>query len=238
MRVLGIETSGAVGSVCLAEDEKIIAQHTLRALMGHSRDLVVCLDAVCEQAGWNPMRDIELIAVSQGPGSYTGLRVAAACVKAIAYAARCNIVGVCSLDVLAQNALVAFEKDSRLSDVVDVYVSIDAKRGEVYSGSYERRNTGVERKGDIALVAREELLRQLKPPALLIGDGLADRTELTDAGFMFADRALWWGRAEVVARMGLAAYRAGKREDPLRFTPTYMRQPEAEEKRLKKIGQN
>lgn len=235
MKVLAVETSGRIGSVCLCEDEEVLAERSFGPAPQHGRELVPCADALFRQLRWNPRSDVGLVAVSQGPGSYTGLRVGIAFVKTFAHAAGCAVVGVPSLDVLAQNALPAGLETQPAAWRVGVVV--DAKRGQVYSAAYQRQGAGLERVGEMSLLTPAQVLERLERPALLVGDGLAAYPEQFVAeGIALADESLWTARSSGVARLGLAAFRAGGRSDALDLSPIYMRLPEAEEIRLKRLA--
>jgi tRNA threonylcarbamoyl adenosine modification protein YeaZ len=157
-------------------------------------------------------------------------------VKTLAYATGCALVGVPSLDVLAQNALLP-EAASLLSGGGSVGVVVDAKRARVYCGVYAIKQGVVEREGEMQLLSPAEMLQHLQRPALLIGDGTSSyRDEFAGEGLRLGPENLWIARASVVARLGLAAYRAGRRENVLEFAPIYLRVPEAEEVRLRKMG--
>ncbi len=236
VRLLALETSGAVGSVCLCEDDKLLAERSFGGAKQHGRDLVPCVESLFREVGWDARKGPDVIAVSQGPGSFTGLRVGIAFVKTLAYATGCAVVGVSSLDVLAQNALLP-EAASIRGDAKSVGAVIDARRGLVYCAAYVMHDGVIERQGDVQLLSPAEFLKQLPRPALLIGDALAAyRDQFSGEDLRPAPENLWIPRASVVARLGLVAYRANKRDNPLELAPIYLRVPEAEEVRLKKLG--
>jgi len=236
LRILAIETSGPVGSVCVASGEAVLAERRFAAARQHARCLVPSLDDVFREAGWRPGGPLDFIAVSEGPGSYTGLRVGAACAKALGYAVGCPLVGVNSLDVLAQNVL-EVDPDASAREATTVCVAVDAKRGEAYTAVYERRGGEMVRIREPALVPVASLVEDLPRPVWLIGDAAgACPTAGSEAGVHVGEEAHGIGRAAAVARLGLRAYRQGRRTEPAAFTPVYMRRPEAEERRLKAEG--
>ena len=85
MKILAFDTSSTALSVALLEDEKLVAESTVTVKKNHSISLMPTIDFLVAQAGWQPS-DLERIVVAQGPGSYTGLRVAVATAKTLAYA--------------------------------------------------------------------------------------------------------------------------------------------------------
>ena len=228
MRTVAFETSGAVGSVCLAEDGGALAERVFREGLAHGRLLIPFLNDLCAEAGWAPARDIQLVAVSLGPGSFTGLRVAVAAAKTIACICGCPVVGVSSLDVLAENASPAADR---------VGVVVDAKRGQVYAAIYERHGGALLRRCVDFLATPGEVLTRLDTPAALVGNALAAYPAgFSAAGYVHADESAWTGRAAIVAEKGLTAFRAGRIIAWRELTPIYHRRPEAEEKRLEREG--
>lgn len=224
MNVLAIESSGPIGSAAACCDGEVLAEDILEHGMAHGRLLVPLLDKVVQEAGWDKRRDIDLVAVDVGPGSFTGLRVGVMCAKTLAASLERPMIGVCSLDAMAENAP---EECDRILTV------LDAKRGEVYAAAYERGARGLERIRGPEVSQPAAAGQWLPVPFFVMGDGLRRHADvLCRAGAIAAAEALWRVRAGVVARLGLAAYRGGGGEDVFGLQPTYLRLPEAEEKRL------
>lgn len=99
---LGIETSSAVSSVALMDTTKLVGELTVQAGLTHSEQLVPHIELLMQQSGV-AKSDIEGIAVSIGPGSFTGLRIGLGTAKALAYAWQVPLLGVMTMDVLAHN---------------------------------------------------------------------------------------------------------------------------------------
>ncbi len=226
MIVLGIETSGKVGSVALCDEDELLAAYTFpEGARRHARDIMPAIDRVVTEAGV-PKADIAAVAVSEGPGSFTGLRVGIACAKTLAYALGWQAVGVPSLEVMAQN--VGPGGAGGCSATCPVR---DARRERVYGTIFEwhggrwRDTTGV-------LIARpDELAARIPDGALIFGSGVDAYPDALGAGrFRVGDRALAVGRAEAVARLGLARVREGRDINPMALVPRYYRVTEAEEK--------
>ncbi|MBJ8326188.1 tRNA (adenosine(37)-N6)-threonylcarbamoyltransferase complex dimerization subunit type 1 TsaB [Streptococcus pacificus] len=125
MKVLAFDTSNKAMSIALLEDETLLAEMTLNIKKNHSISLMPSIDFLMAQVGLTP-KDLERIVVAKGPGSYTGLRVAVATAKTLAYTLKIDVVGVSSLAAIALNA-----KQNGL--VVPI---IDARRQNVYAGFY------------------------------------------------------------------------------------------------------
>jgi tRNA threonylcarbamoyladenosine biosynthesis protein TsaB len=103
MHILAVETSGARGGIALADGDKLLGEVMLGEGLRHGRDLVPTIKDACERAGWDRRR-IDLVAVSIGPGSFTGVRIAVTLAKVMAFDAGSKVVAVPSLRVMAENA--------------------------------------------------------------------------------------------------------------------------------------
>src|SRR5512133_919805 len=100
MRTLAIETSGSTFSLALAENGLLLAEIYRHSGLTHSECLVPLLERLLREAGWEPS-SFDKVAVSTGPGSFTGIRVGLACARVLAQGLRKPLVGINSLDLLA-----------------------------------------------------------------------------------------------------------------------------------------
>jgi len=224
VNVLAIESSGPLGSVAACCGADLLCEESLERGMEHGRMLVALVDRVVRLAGWDRTRDLDLIAVSRGPGSFTGLRVGITCAKTLAMMLAKPLVGVGSLDALAENAP---------TDCKHVLTALDAKRDQVYAAAYERRGGRLVRTSGPAVIHPADALDLLPPPIFLLGNAPAYYAEVFNSpDCRPAPEALQRIRAHTVARLGLAAFNEGCRDDPCRLEPFYLRRPEAEERRL------
>ncbi len=213
MRVLGIETSGERGGIALLEGGEVRGARLFGKGMIHGREIAPSIRSLLEERAV-PVGAIDLIACDIGPGSYTGLRVGLAAAKGLALALRRPLVGVASLDALAEAAL----GRARV-----LCPALDARWDQIYGAVYVdgRRETEylAEKPGAFAARVPED--------ALVFGDAL-------DAyGGLFGNRArgpreLWDPRPETVARLGQRLYEQGCRPDPAAIVPLYLRPTEAE----------
>lgn len=226
MLTLGIETSGMVGSVALVEGGQCLAASELSPSgRRHARTLVAELKSLLEQAGCRP-HDCRCVAVSIGPGSFTGLRVGVVCAKTFAYAVGCPVAAVDTLQAIAANAP---------TEVTDVIAVMDALRGELFHARYVRRGEEWERQGEVRISPSVQVWGKLVPPVRGTGPGLARGT-----GELPAERVLprefWHPRAEVVARLGERQVRAGRTDDVWSLQPFYLRRSAAEERSAEQGG--
>ncbi len=241
MKLLALETSGPLGGIALAEGPRLVEEVRLTEGLRHGRDLILVAKEACERAGWDPRR-IDAVAVSIGPGSFTGLRIAVTAAKTMAWDTGARVVAVPTLRAMAENAP---PEASRVACI------LDAKRGGLYASVFERRvarrdggsppHPGPlprgERKGmearfaetfGPALVEPTALADRLEPPALVLGRGLKKAREAL-AAFDHAPEDLWDPRPGVVARLAWEPAERGEFADPLRLEPVYLRRPEAED---------
>ena len=228
MNVLGIESSGPIGSVAACRDETVLVETALDQGMAQGRLLVSLVDRVIAAAKWDKRRDVELIAASQGPGSFTGLRVGLTCAKTMAMLLDKPLVGVCSLDAMAGNAP---------ADALNILTVVDAKRGQVYAARYERAAGALRRVLDPTLLTPAELRAGVTAPVYVMGDAVrVYAADFAQPGCTLAPEERWQIRASDVARLGLAQFRAGRRDDPSALEPIYLRLAEAEERRLARLA--
>ncbi len=169
MLTLGIDTSGKTASAALfdADNEVFLAGTSLYTQKTHSQVIMPIVKDILAQAG-KTVGDIDLIAVADGPGSYTGLRIGVAAVKAMGFALDCKCCGVSTLETLAYNNIAH----------KGTICSIMKARGElVYTCSYKSDGFVLESLCDEQIIPRDQLAEFLAfngTEALLCGDGAAD----------------------------------------------------------------
>ena len=181
--------------------------------MVHGREIAPSIRSLLEECGL-PLASIDLLACDIGPGSYTGLRVGLAAAKGLAFALARPLVGVASLDALAEAA----RGLARL-----LCPAIDAKWEQIYGAIYEdgRRTTEYLAEKPAAFAAR------VPPDALVLGDALVAYGELF-RGRPQAPREVWDPRPETVALLGQRLHEQGVRHDAASLVPLYLRPTEAE----------
>ncbi len=187
----------------------------------HGQALLPSIEEIFRDLGWRP-EDTDLIAVSHGPGSFTGLRVGITCAKTLAYVLRKPLVAVPTLDVLAENVTPG---DTPICPI------LDAKRRAVYACIYRPVNGVWQRQTDCMAIEPHSLLPLLPRPVLIFGDGVPPYKELFHVdGIIIKDGELGTARARVVARLGIQLYEKDEISDPFQLQPLYLRRPEVEEK--------
>ncbi len=224
---LAFETSTALGCVALGQGNSILESRSLSGPRQHAVEFLPTVAAICSAHDVEPA-SVRRVFVSCGPGSFTGLRIGVTAARMIALATGASIVGVPTLEVIAQNALNADLPPPR------VVVVLDAKRRRVYTAAFLRQ-------GDRYVTAThaveadpgEFLLTQKRygKSCAVLGEGvLYHRSAIEESGVVILDENLYPPSAETVYRLGAARAREGKYADRRAFVPTYVRLPEAEEK--------
>lgn len=222
MLTLALDTATKVCSVALVQDGTVLAEYDISVGLTHSEGLMPQIDQMFRRTGL-PKEKVDRIAVSIGPGSFTGLRIGLAAAEAMAYAWQCGVSGVNTLEGMAWNVPV---------EGVVLAPVLDAQKGNVYTAFYTWQGGALQRLTDVRMLAGSELLRQaagLGKPVLLLGERLrlAKREPLPQNVTVAAEQI----RLPHAASVGLAAEQTDmlSGEDLFRLRPFYYRKSEAEE---------
>lgn len=203
----------------VADGGRVIAERRADATRSHVGHLPGLVDATLAAAGLD-LAALEGVAVSAGPGSFTGLRIGAAFAKGLAYASALPLVGVPTLEAHAACVDVAAG--------TLVCVANDARKGEVFAALFEVRGAGgVERRWPDRAWRPDELLAALPSEAILVGDARAVFPERPASGGGANRWVASTPRGGVVARLGEAALARGEHASVGDFEPTYVRAPDA-----------
>ena len=223
MKVLGIETSGLVGNIAVCDGDRVVASKTYGKNFSHGKEIVSTIELLFNEIKWDPS-NIDLIAVSTGPGSYTGLRVGVTCAKTLAYGLGKPVIDVPTLDVLVENV-----KDNSAKTICPV---LDAKRKSVYACIYDRSNNESRKTTDFLIISPDSLIDILPESTLIFGDGIAPYREIFSQKNLtiVEDEKLCIADAADVARLGLERYEQGIRCEINALAPLYLRKSEAEER--------
>ena len=228
MTILGVDSSSEPMSVALAEDGRIISEYYLSLGLTHSETLMCVLNEMLRQTGTD-LRDIDAVAVTSGPGSFTGLRIGSGTVKGIADALDIPIIGVPTLEVMAFNI---YDKDSLIVPM------LDARRRNVYAGAYAYEGEELKEKLPQCITGITELL--LKIPdwgkrTVFTGDAeerFRDEIEKElKVPFSFAPPHIRNQRAGALCVLALKRYNAGEIMKAGDFKPDYIKATHAEEER-------
>jgi tRNA threonylcarbamoyladenosine biosynthesis protein TsaB len=218
MRVLAVDTSTMAGGVALLEAGRVVGESVLDVRTTHSERLMVAIDRVFGDAGWDVHR-LEGLAVAVGPGSFTGLRIGLAAVKGLALALGCPVAAVPTLDAMA--AALPWAS-------LPVCPVLDARKGEVYTSLYRWDGGEMRRAWDYLALAPEALAARLTEPVIGLGDGAA---LIRSAWITLAPPTRRGPSVAVVGWLGEQRLRRGETVAPAALVPMYLRPSEAELKR-------
>ena len=222
--ILAIETATGCGSVALTRGigyaGKVLAEYSLQPEVTHSRRLLGSVHAVMKAAGveW---KHLDGIAVSQGPGSFTGLRIGMAAAQGMAMAAGIPLLAVPTLDGLAAQV-----------PPVDCPVCclLDARKQQVYAALYRCETTGYQRISPFLVLRPEELVAHVQEPTLVVGPGVQACTQLLQEHPMVRTMPtpLLAPRAAAIGFCGGFLLTLGTGEISDYVAPLYVRASEAE----------
>ncbi|GCF92289.1 tRNA (adenosine(37)-N6)-threonylcarbamoyltransferase complex dimerization subunit type 1 TsaB [Enterococcus florum] len=222
MKLLAFDTSNQGLAVAVLEDQQVIASMQLNRKMNHSLTLMPAIEQLMKASGLIP-KDLDRIVVAQGPGSYTGIRIAVTTAKTLADTLKIELVGVSSLASIAAN----FRTDSLIVPL------FDARRKNVYAGGYRWEDQQLKAVFSDQHVSLDELLDNLKEPAIFVGEAEKFQTliyeRLPDANIITEDQ-FNLPNAVSLGRLGLEQNTV---EDIHSFVPDYLKRVEAEENWLK-----
>ncbi len=221
MKILAVDTSAQVASCALVEEDKLICECVLNNGLTHSQTLMPMIDDVFKKSKMTPA-DIDIYAVSNGPGSFTGLRIGVTTVKGLAHATEKLVVGINTLEALAYN--VPF--------CPHIIVPImDARREQVYNAFYRYENGRVREvvpPRAIALADCIDELMEYGEKAVFVGDGVAVHKERIKE--IMGDMALFAPQIANAQRASAVA-EAAKGKDGMHYSelvPVYLRKSQAE----------
>jgi len=218
MRVLAVETSTLAGGAALLDGDLVVGEYVLDVSATHSERLMGAVDRLLTDVGWT-VRDLEGLAVSVGPGSFTGLRLGLSTVKGLALALAIPIAAVPTLDAMA--ALLPFA-------ALPVCPVLDARKREVYASLYRWDGTGMRREWDYLAIAPGDLSGRLDEPVIVLGDG----AEQIDSPYAQRIRPPRRGPSPAcVGALGHARLAIGDTVAAAELVPIYLRPSEAELKR-------
>jgi tRNA threonylcarbamoyladenosine biosynthesis protein TsaB len=227
MIILAFDTSTKTGSVALLQDETLLVELFINTGKNHGETVHPAIRQVLETAGIG-IADVDLLAVTVGPGSFTGLRIGAGAAKGLAFAGETPIVGVSTLDALAANIA---------ESAPTICPMLDARKGEVYTAFYRFDGTRFpERVSEERVISPEILLKGIDRPVLFLGDGAVVYEDLIRS--VLAEKARFvpepfnYIRAASVGLIGLKNFRDGDSLNSLIFAPRYLRLSEAETRKL------
>lgn len=230
MLILAFETSAKAASVALMEDGKLLAESYQNTGMTHSQTLMVMAQDALKTAG-KQVTDVTAVAVAEGPGSFTGVRIGVAAAKGFAWGRELPCYGVSTLEAMART-LGAYQG----------YVCpvMDARRSQVYNALFYVNQGQLQRiqpDRAIALAELETEIKNFREPIFLVGDGSVlcyNTLSKSVPGLVLPPEHRMHQRAVGVALCAEDKLRAGEAGNGGTLTPNYLRLSQAERERLEK----
>ena len=230
MLLLAVESSAGPASAAVLEDGKLLGESFVNTKQTHSQTLLPMVQELLRSLN-KECAEIDLFAVSNGPGSFTGVRIGVACVKGLAFPNNTPCCGVSTLEAIATNGR-AFEGSV-------LCAAMDARRNQVYNALFEVKDGALCRLTEDRAISIEALAKECATYGdrlLLLGDGAELCYEsMKGFGARLAPEELRYQRAASVEIAAQKLFAQGKRESPAELMPIYLRPPQAErELKLKK----
>lgn len=231
MLILAIDTSSSTATTALIEDGSLLVEYTQNSGRTHSQRLMPMIDEMFKSSGKKPA-DVDLYACAEGPGSFTGLRIGATAIKAMAQVFDKPIAAVPTLDALAYNL---YNYDGLMCPMVD------AQRGAVYSALYKWENNKLIKIEDYRVIDAKELVDKLavfNQKVAILGDGveIAAKHIATNSNISLAPVGSLQPRASSCAGLAEQMQEQGNLESSYSFMPVYIRKSQAEVEYEKKQG--
>lgn len=231
MKILGIESSGLTASIAVWQDDMIIAEYTTNFKKTHSETLLPMIAEVLERINID-VNEMDYIAVSEGPGSFTGLRIGAATAKGLGLATGKELVSVPTVEALAYN----------LYNVQGVICPImDAKRDQVYTGIFKYEDGELETLFATDAVAITEIIDKINgfgKEVTFLGDGVPVYKDVINDSIKvpcrYAPANHAYQSAASVCVLAAKMVKEGKVVGADMMRPEYLRLSQAERERMEK----
>lgn len=225
MRILAIDSSSMVATVAVTTDGVLNAEYTINHKKTHSQTLLPMIDEISKMIELD-IKSVDAIAVTGGPGSYTGLRIGSATAKGIGLALGKPIINVPTIDALAYNLF---------SSQYIVCPIMDARRQQVYTGIYRFQGTDMEIIKPQCIMMIQDLIYELDKigrPVMFLGDAITVDREIIDTtmatGHYYAPVSMNRHKASSLAALAEIYYKNGKVESAKEHRPEYLRLSQAE----------
>ena len=226
MKILGIDTSALVATVALCEDEKPLAVYSQKCGLTHSQTMLPMIKNVLDNTDTS-IDDIDMIAVSEGPGSFTGIRIGISTVKGLAFGKNKICIGVSTLEAMART-IAEFCQDAIICPVMD------ARRNQLYNAIFQFHSGKLVRLCEDRMIEAPTLAKELDAmdqPVCFIGDGYDIMTKMKLSYQRETPAACRWQNGYGVAMTALATYNASQDKSVFSdrlLRPEYLRLPQAE----------
>lgn len=230
MLTLGIDSSASAASAAVVENGKLLGEFFVNTKQTHSQTLLPMVQGLLQTVG-HSCNEVDVLAVSHGPGSFTGVRIGVACVKGIALPNDTPCVGVSTLEAIAyggisvEGAVLCAVMDARCSQVYNALFQVE--KGVLRRLTEDRA---------LAIADLEKECRTYGEKLLLLGDGAALCHKTFEAwGAKLAPESIRFQRASSVTLLGEQAAHQGSTVSASSLAPVYLRLPQAERELKKRL---
>lgn len=221
MKILAIDTSALTATVAILSEDTLIGEISTTTKLTHSQTLMPMIDELLRKVSLD-ITDIDLFACSEGPGSFTGLRIGIGTIKGLAYGLGKPVVAVSTLEALAHNI-----------SVTDLLICpiMDARRGQVYNGLYRYNKGMLECITEPRALSVEDLCEEITEKAIFLGDGV--KVHRGKISGLLGGNALFAPPHNQLQKAGSVAFAALDKKpcDAAELTAVYLRKPQAERER-------
>ena len=171
--ILAIDSSSVVASVAIVSEDKVIAEYSTNLKKTHSQTLMPMIDEIFKMTGLDK-KDLKAVAITNGPGSFTGLRIGGATAKGIALALNIPVIQISTIEAMAYNI-----------NYTDKYICpiMDARRNQVYTGVYECKEEEINCIVNPKACDIKELIDELEKTGnevIFLGDGIVPFKDIID----------------------------------------------------------
>ncbi|QGT98751.1 tRNA threonylcarbamoyladenosine biosynthesis protein TsaB [Candidatus Syntrophocurvum alkaliphilum] len=230
MLVLAVDSATPTQGVALFYDNRLIKEEFTNIKKTHSETLMLVIDRVLNECSYK-VDDLDAIAISIGPGSFTGLRIGLATVKGLCQGANISLIGIPTLDAMAENVY---------SDNALICPLLNARKQEVYTAIYTSDSYRKNKITDYIAVSPEKLCEIIqnqlhnynKDKVIFLGDGYEPYKEVfqqkLDKKVMCAPLHMMYPRASSMGAIAIDKYNKQEFDDPFAIRPLYLRLSEAE----------
>ncbi|MCR5430910.1 MAG: tRNA (adenosine(37)-N6)-threonylcarbamoyltransferase complex dimerization subunit type 1 TsaB [Eubacterium sp.] len=222
MKILAIDSSSVAGSVALYEDGEIKAEYLTLDKRTHSETLLPLIDKLKSETGLD-LSSLDAIAITGGPGSYTGLRIGGATAKGLGLALDKPIINIPTMEALAYNVV---------GSEVLVCPMMDARKNRVFTGLYKFDGEKIVTVKDQCVLTIDELVDEINEEVIFIGDGVDAYRDLLDekmsVAHLFASEEDNYVKASSFVFLAKIYFDEGKITSAGKFAPDYLMLSQAE----------
>lgn len=218
MKLFGIDTTTKFLSIGVLDGSKIY-EYNLELGRSLSSLLAESIKRILDTLGWQAS-DVDYFACGLGPGSFTGTRIGLAAIKGLGFSADRPIVGISSLDIIAQNVNFSHNQTHAYAAVI-----IDAKRNLVYGSIYKNKAAKGDRVTPYTLKPLDEFLKQIKPDTVILGDALAlykEKILKVIRGARILEKDYWYPTGRSIVSLALEKIKKHKINNAFNIKPIYL----------------